>query len=103
MTLENPSPNRNHLLAALPTVEFERVAESLELVMLPLGEILYEPGVRMGYAYFPVTSVISLHYVMESGMSAESAGAGNEGMVGISLFMGGDSTSSSAVVSIAGH
>jgi CRP-like cAMP-binding protein len=98
-----PSPNQNHLLAALPTAEFERVAAHLELADLPLGEVLYEPGREMSHAYFPVTSVISLHYVMESGVSAESAGVGNEGMVGISLFMGGDSTSSSAVVLIAGQ
>jgi CRP-like cAMP-binding protein len=97
-----PSPNHNHLLAALPAAEFARMAEHLQLVALPLGEILYEPGREMSHAYFPTTSVVSLHYVMESGASAESAGAGNEGMVGISLFMGGASTPSSAVVLIAG-
>ena len=97
------SPNQNHLIAALPATEFERVAAHLELVALPLGQILYEPGREMSHAYFPVTAVISLHYVMESGVSAESAGVGSEGMVGVSLFMGGDSTSSSAVVLIAGH
>jgi CRP-like cAMP-binding protein len=97
------SPNQNHLVAALPAAEFERVAAHLELVDLPLGQILYEPGREMSHALFPVTAVVSLHYVMESGASAESAGVGNEGMVGISLFMGGDSTSSSAVVLIAGQ
>ena len=101
--MSDPNPNQNHLLAALPAAEFARVASHLELVTLPLGEVLYEPGREMSHAYFPVTSVVSLHYVMETGVSAESAGVGNEGVVGISLFMGGDSTSSSAVVSIAGH
>jgi CRP-like cAMP-binding protein len=102
MTSPN-SPNQNHLLAALPTREFERLAAHLELVPLPLGEILYEPGGQLPYAYFPTTAIVSLHYVMESGASAETAGVGNEGMVGISLFMGGDTTPSSAVVQTAGH
>lgn len=70
---------------------------------MPLGKILYEPGVQLQHAYFPTTSIISLHYVMESGASAESAGVGNEGVVGISLFMGGNTTPSSAVVQTAGH
>ncbi len=97
------SPNQNHLLAALPTVDFERVAAHLELVPLPLGEYLYEPGERMRYAYFPTTAIVSLHYVTESGASAETAGVGNEGVVGVALFMGGETTSSSAVVQTAGH
>jgi CRP-like cAMP-binding protein len=97
------SPNQNHLLAALPAAEFERLAAHLELVPMPLGEILYEPGVQMQHAYFPTTSIVSLHYVMESGASAETAGVGNEGVVGISLFMGGNTTPSSAVVQTAGH
>ncbi len=97
------NPNQNHLLAALPTVEFEFLAPHLELVLMPLGEMLYEPGMQLQHAYFPTTSIVSLHYVMASGSSAESAGVGNEGMVGISLFMGGDTTSSSAVVQTAGH
>jgi CRP-like cAMP-binding protein len=97
------SPNQNHLLAALPTAEFERLAAHLELVPMPLGEILYEPGEQLKHAYFPTTAIVSLHYVMESGASAESAGVGNEGVVGISLFMGGDTTPSSAVVQTAGH
>jgi len=95
--------SQNHLLAALPSAEFEFLAPNLELVDLPLGEMIYEPGVQLQYAYFPTTSIVSLHYVMESGSSAESAGVGNEGMVGISLFMGGGTTSSSAVVQIAGE
>ena len=97
------SPNQNHLLAALPTAEFERLAAHLELVAMPLGEVLYEPGGQLQYAYFPTTAIVSLHYVMESGASAESAGVGNEGVVGISLFMGGNTTPSSAVVQTAGH
>jgi CRP-like cAMP-binding protein len=97
------SPNQNHLLAALPTAEFERLAPYLELLLMPLGEVLYEPGGQLQHAYFPTTAIVSLHYVMESGASAETAGVGNEGVVGISLFMGGDTTPSSAVVQTAGH
>lgn len=92
------SPNQNHLLAALPTKEFEVLARHLKLVPLPLGEFLYEPGTQLQHAYFPTTAIVSLHYVMESGASAETAGVGYEGVVGISLFMGGDTTPSSAVV-----
>ncbi len=97
------SPNQNHLLAALPATAFERVAAHLELVTIPLGEMLYEPGGQLQHAYFPTTSIVSLHYVMESGSSSESAGVGNEGVVGIALFMGGDTTPNSAVVQTAGH
>ncbi|MDP2231801.1 Crp/Fnr family transcriptional regulator [Methylotenera sp.] len=97
------NPSQNHLLATLPTVEFELLAPHLELVSMPLGEMIYEPNMQLQHAYFPTTSIVSLHYVMESGSSAESAGVGNEGMVGISLFMGGDTTSSSAVVQTAGQ
>ena len=99
----SPSPNQNHLLAALLPAEFARLSPHLGLVPMRLGEILYEPGGQMQHAYFPTTSIVSLHYVMESGASAETAGVGNEGVVGISLFMGGDSTPSSAVVQTAGH
>lgn len=97
------SPNQNHLLAALPTAEFERLAPHLELVPMLLGDLLYEPGGQMQHAYFPTTAIVSLQYVMESGASAETAGVGNEGMVGISLFMGGNTTPSSAVVQTGGH
>jgi CRP-like cAMP-binding protein len=97
------SPQQNHLLAALPAAEFEPLAAHLELFPLPLGKMLYEPGTQLQHAYFPTTSIVSLHYVMASGASAESAGVGNEGVVGISLFLGGDTTSSSAVVQTAGH
>jgi len=97
------NPNQNHLLAALPTAEFERLVAHLELVPMRLGEILYEPGTQMLHAYFPTTSIVSLHYVMASGASSETAGVGNEGVVGVSLFMGGDTTPSAAVVQTAGH
>jgi CRP-like cAMP-binding protein len=97
------SPNQNHLLAALPAAEFERLAPHLELVPMLLGETLYEPGGQLQHVYFPTTAIVSLLYVMESGSSAEIAGVGNEGILGISLFMGGDTTPSSAVVQTAGH
>jgi len=97
------SPNQNHLLAALPTTEFSRLLPHLELVAMPLGEVIFEPGGQLQHAYFPTTAIVSLHYVMESGASSESAGVGNEGVVGVSLFMGGNTTPSSAVVKTAGH
>jgi CRP-like cAMP-binding protein len=94
---------QNHLLAALSEAEREVIADRLELVPLRLGDMLYEPGSQLQHAYFPTTSIVSLHYVMATGASAEAAGVGNEGMVGVSLFMGGNTTSSSAVVQTAGH
>jgi len=97
------SPNQNRLLAALPEAEFKRLSPHLGLVPLALGSMLYEPGGQMQHAYFPTTAIVSLHYVMESGASAETAGVGNEGVVGIALFMGGNTTPSSAVVQMAGH
>jgi len=98
-----PSPGQNRLLGALPAAEFEPLADHLELVAMPLGQIVYEPGGPLRHAYFPTTCIVSLHYVTESGASAETAGVGNEGMVGVSLFMGGDTTPSSAVVQTGGH
>jgi len=95
-------PTQNRLLAALPAAEFERLAAHLERVALPLGEMLYEPGAQLQHAYFPVSAIVSLHYVMESGASASVAAVGNEGVVGVSLYMGGDTTPSSAVVQTAG-
>lgn len=97
------SPNQNRLLAALPTSEFERIAERLELVPLLLGQVLYEPGEQLEHAYFPTTAIASLHYVTEAGSSTEMAGVGNEGIVGVSLFLGGNTVPSSAVVQTAGH
>jgi CRP-like cAMP-binding protein len=96
-------PQQNHLLAALPASDYERLAPHLELVPLKLGEVLYEPGVQLRYVYFPTTSIVSLLYVMEDGASAEIAIVGNEGILGISLFMGGESTPSRAVVQSAGY
>ena len=97
------TPSQNYLLAALPAAEFARLSPHLELVPLRLGDTLYEPGTQLQYVYFPTTSIVSLLYVLESGMSAEIAGVGNEGILGIALFMGGDTTPSSAVVQTAGH
>lgn len=96
-------PTQNHLLAALPAVDLARVAALLEFVPMALGDMLYEPGDRLEHAYFPTTSIVSLHYVTESGASAETAGVGREGVVGVALFMGGDTTPSSAVVQTAGY
>lgn len=97
------NPGQNHLLARLSATEFKPLIAKCELVPMLLGDILYEPGGQLQHAYFPTTSIVSLHYVMESGASAETAGVGNEGIVGISLFMGGNTTSGSAVVQTAGH
>jgi len=97
------SPNQNHLLAALPSVEYDRLVSHLELVPMRLGDTLYESGGQLRHAYFPTTAIVSLHYILESGSSAELAGVGNEGMLGISLFMGGDTTPSSAAVQTAGY
>ncbi len=91
------------MLAALPAAELESLAKSLELVPMALGQMLYEPGEQLRHAYFPTTSIVSLHYITESGASAETAGVGNEGVVGISLFLGGETTPSSAVVQTAGQ
>jgi len=97
------SPNQNFLLAALPKAEFERIAPHLELVEMQLGEVLYEFGSQLQYAYFPTTAIVSLHYVMESGASSEIAGVGNEGVLGIPLFMGGNTTSGRAIVYTGGY
>ncbi len=99
----SPNPKQNHLLDALPAPEFDRLAPNLEAVPMLLGEMLYEPGGHLTHVYFPTTSIVSLLYVMESGVSAEMASVGNEGVLGISLFMGGDTTPSSAVVQTAGQ
>src|SRR5471030_23034 len=96
------SPKQNHLLAALPAADYTRLLPDLELIPMPLGWAVYESGGKLGYVYFPTTSIVSLLYVMENGASAEIAITGNEGMVGIALFMGGESTPSRAVVQSAG-
>ncbi|MDQ2736756.1 MAG: Crp/Fnr family transcriptional regulator [Pseudomonadota bacterium] len=96
-------PKQNHLLAALPVDEWRRWQPQLEHVEMPLGQVLYESGGTMSHVYFPITAIVSLLYVMENGASAEIAVVGNEGLVGISLFMGGGSTPSRAVVQSAGQ
>src|ERR1700674_1115885 len=101
--LDSAEPRNNFLLAALPDPEWQRWQSLLEKVEMPLGQVLYEPGTTLAHVYFPTTSIVSLLYVMENGASAEIAVVGNEGLVGISLFMGGESTPSRAVVQSAGH
>ena len=96
-------PKQNQLLAALPKPEWQRWAPQLEWVSLPLGMVLYESGSTLGHVYFPTTAIVSLLYVMENGSSAEIAVVGHEGIVGVSLFMGGESTPSRAVVQSAGE
>jgi CRP-like cAMP-binding protein len=98
-----PDPKRNHLLGALPSADLQRWLPQLEVVEMPLGHVLYESGRTLSHVYFPTTAIVSLLYVMENGASAEIAVVGNEGVVGISLFMGGESTPSRAVVQSAGQ
>jgi len=102
-TASMPSPNQNHLIAALPAVEFDALCGTLEPVPLLLGQMLYEPGLPLHHVVFPTTAVVSLHHVMASGASAETCSVGREGMVGVSLIMGSDTLPSSAVVQTAGH
>jgi len=96
-------PKKNHLLGALPPADLQRWLPLLEAVEMPLGHVLYESGRTLSHVYFPTTAIVSLLYVMENGASAEIAVVGNEGVVGISLFMGGESTPSRAVVQSAGQ
>jgi len=96
-------PKSNHLLAAVPVAEWQRLLPQLEPTELSLGKVLYESGATLSHVYFPTTAIVSLLYVMENGASAEIAVVGNEGVVGISLFMGGGSTPSRAVVQSAGQ
>jgi CRP-like cAMP-binding protein len=95
-------PAQNRILAALPAAECERVYPLLELVQMPLGKVLYESGSRLDHVYFPANAIVSLLYVMADGASAEIAVVGNDGMVGVALFMGGETTPSRAVVQSAG-
>jgi len=97
------TPKANHLLAALPEPTFQVLLPFLERVALPLGMVVYESGAAQGYVYFPASSIVSLLYVLEDGASAEIAVTGNEGLVGIALFMGGETTPSRAVVQSAGE
>ena len=95
-------PIRNHLLAALPAEVLARLTPALELIPLPLGKVLYESGDSLRHVYFPIDAIVSLLYVMESGASAEISVVGNEGLIGVAVFMGGESTPSRAIVQSAG-
>jgi CRP-like cAMP-binding protein len=97
------TPRANRLLAALPEENYEALGPHLENVPMPLGKAVYESGAKQAYVYFPTTSIVSLLYVLTNGASAEIAVTGNEGLVGIALFMGGETTPSRAVVQSAGH
>ncbi len=97
------TPLQNHLLEALPTEVYDRLFPNLELVLMPLGKVLYESGETLNYAYFPTTCIVSLLYVMENGASAEIAVVGNEGIIGVALFMGGGTMPNRAVVQSAGY
>jgi CRP-like cAMP-binding protein len=97
-----PAPEQNHLLAALPTAERARIFPHLQFLSMPLGAVLYETGDLLQYVYFPTDSIVSLLYVMADGASAEIAVVGNEGLIGVALFMGGETTSSRAIVQSAG-
>jgi CRP-like cAMP-binding protein len=101
--MDRPHPRQNLLLAALPAADFARLESSLELVPMPLGHVLYESGNQLQHVYFPSDCIVSLLYVMEDGHSAEIAIVGNEGVVGVALFMGGETTPSRGIVQSAGH
>ncbi len=94
---------QNHILDSLSVAEYQRLSPHLELVVLPLGEIIYEPGDELRYAYFPTTCIVSMLYVMESGAPAEIAMVGNDGIIGVSLFMGGGTMPNRAVVRSVGY
>jgi CRP-like cAMP-binding protein len=96
-------PQQNYLLAALTTPERERLYPHLQLVQMPLGKVLYESGDVLRHVYFPINSIVSLLYVLADGASAEISVVGNEGLIGIALFMGGETTPSRAIVQSAGH
>jgi CRP-like cAMP-binding protein len=101
--LDPHDPRQNHLLAALPPPEWERLRPHLQLINMPLGKVLYESGDTLAHVYFPTDSIVSLLYVMEDGASAEISVVGNEGLIGVALFMGGETTPSRAIVQSAGH
>ena len=101
--LDSHSPRQNHLLGTLSAVEYERLSAHLELVQMPLGDVLYESGGELRYVYFPTTCIVSLVYIMENGATAEIAGVGNDGIIGVALFMGGGSMPNRAVVQCAGY
>jgi CRP-like cAMP-binding protein len=97
------SARENHLLAALPALEMQRLYPQLEETSLRTGDVLYEPGVELRHVYFPTTSIVSIVHAIENGSSTEVAIVGNEGIIGVPLFMGGDAASSRAIVQSAGH
>lgn len=99
----SPATQRNHLLAALPIAVQQRLYPYLKLTPLPIGKVLYESGDRLRDVYFPIDAIVSLLYVMEDGASAEISMVGNEGMIGVAMFMGGESTTNRAVVQSAGY
>jgi CRP-like cAMP-binding protein len=101
--IHSHNPRQNHLLAALPAADLDRLSVDLKLVPLQLGDVIYESDSRMMHVYFPTTSIVSLLYMLENGASAEIAVVGNEGITGVSLFMGGETTPSRAVVQSAGY
>jgi CRP-like cAMP-binding protein len=101
--MANRDPRKNHLLAALPEESYQRLLPDLDLIAMPLGWVLYEIGMPLNYVYFPVSGIVSLLYVTNNGASSEIAITGSEGLVGIALFMGGESTTNRAVVQCAGH
>jgi len=103
LVLDNHHHNHNRLLAALSPPERERLVPHLKLVAMPLGKVLYESGDVLRHVYFPIDCIVSLLYVMEDGASAEISVVGNEGLIGIALFMGGETTPSRAIVQSAGH
>jgi CRP-like cAMP-binding protein len=102
-SIPSPDPRANQLLASLPESDYQTLAAQLEPVSMPLGMAVYESGSEQGFVYFPMDSIVSLLYVLENGASTEIAVTGNEGLVGISLFMGGETTPSRAVVQSAGR
>jgi CRP-like cAMP-binding protein len=97
------SPMQNHLLSALPAETLERITPHLEPIAMPLGDVLYESGGHLQHVYFPTTAIVSLHYIIENGASSEIASVGNEGVLGISLFMGGNTTPSRATIYTGGY
>lgn len=101
--MQTVQTNQNHLLAKLPTEIIQRLYPQLELIEMPLGKVLHESGGQLQYVYFPTSAIVSLLYMMENGATAEIAGVGNEGIVGISVFMGGKTTPSTAVVYVGGY
>ena len=100
--VDSQSSQQNHLLAALPAAEFAHLSPHLELIQMRLGDVLYESGGELRYVYFPTTAVVSLLYVMEDGATSETAGVGNEGIIGVALYMGGETMPNRAIVQCAG-